>query len=760
MDPAALAETHRRAQVELTSPVQRLLAEVYTRAFDPARPDETFPVYLAAAERVLGLGRANSAELARKYYAAAAANMGEKALDLGGAPKLDRDRLSASLSATGPATVFKALGEGVPYAEAKRRGLAATIAAGKRIMLDGGREMLVVAARRDPNVRGWARVTDGSSCHFCAMLVSRGPVYGEHSVGFRSHDRCGCGVRLVFKGETDGGWTPQARALRRLWDGVDEDGNELPGRTKGGTLTINEWRAILKGARKDPAVARSHMPPTGIDAVETAAKVGAAVAADTAWTAAFAEVRAKMDGDLATLGKVEVAMTDVEATLKAQQDALRALLKEHGFAGANDLFEARDQVFLIRQKTQALEELAQIHDDYPGALKVRKWPEGLKEKARLLGIERRQYGTGLKMAKASVPSARETLANAERRLALVEEQMPARLEAAKVAGAKPTFVDDLNPDGTLGARTAGALDTVLEAGRLVDDEMQRRLAPRLAPIKAAVDEYEAAGLAIARANREVWDLDVHDPDYREKMRALDRRIDEASATKQRLDAVYRTAKADMLAATREVYAEVLGEVRELGKGARPEYTGRHTVAARNAMAWAHSVYPSEWNDHIAGKIGKIALGENKRGYFAGNKIMLSPDSSQPGGKFDHVAVHELGHGMEATVPGLRAMEWAYHFRRSEKVTVGGVEKLAPPFDIYGRNIGMGSELAHPDKWNLTYTGKTYRKGASLGADSYWEVFTTGVESLTAGSPYFGEHADRPGDDVEFRQFILGVLSVL
>lgn len=268
MDPAALAEAHRRAQVSLTGPVMRLLAEVYMRTFDPNRPDETFPVYLAAAEQVLGLGREQSAVLARRYYMRAASGAGfvEDVVDNLPTPTMDRERVETSLRVTGLATVYRALGDRVPLAEAQRRGLAATIAAAKRITLDGGREMLVLASRRDRNVEAWARVTDGSSCAFCAMLVSRGPVYSEGTASFRSHDRCGCGVRLVFKGEADGGWTEQARQLRRLWDGDDD-----PEREAGSTLTLNEWRGVLNAARSDPKRAELYAAPTAAPASALAA---------------------------------------------------------------------------------------------------------------------------------------------------------------------------------------------------------------------------------------------------------------------------------------------------------------------------------------------------------------------------------------------------------------------------------------------------------------------------------------------------------
>jgi hypothetical protein len=236
----ALADRHRIQQVQLSAHTQRLLAEVYRRTIDPARLDETFPVYLQAASVVLGQGRAASDVLARRYYMQIASSAGfeARALDTPLSP-MNLEAVETSLRVTGPVLIRTKLAEGVSLPAATQLGLAATLAAGKRIILDGGREMLIEASRRDPNVQGWARVSDGSPCAFCSMLVSRGPVYSEGTVSFRSHDRCGCGVRLVYENDADGGWSKDATALRRLWP--DE-----------GTLTLAEWRKVYHGARKDP----------------------------------------------------------------------------------------------------------------------------------------------------------------------------------------------------------------------------------------------------------------------------------------------------------------------------------------------------------------------------------------------------------------------------------------------------------------------------------------------------------------------------
>jgi len=59
---------------------------------------------------------------------------------------------------------------------------AASAGAADREALRGGRELVRAASRADTRVIGWARVTDGDPCDWCAMLASRGAVYRSRDV--------------------------------------------------------------------------------------------------------------------------------------------------------------------------------------------------------------------------------------------------------------------------------------------------------------------------------------------------------------------------------------------------------------------------------------------------------------------------------------------------------------------------------------------------------------------------------------------------
>lgn len=71
--------------------------------------------------------------------------------------------------------------------------------AGERLVLDSGRQTIVVNVNRDRKARGWARVTEPAPCAFCAMLATRGMAYrSEQSADFRTHDHCRCHAEPVF----------------------------------------------------------------------------------------------------------------------------------------------------------------------------------------------------------------------------------------------------------------------------------------------------------------------------------------------------------------------------------------------------------------------------------------------------------------------------------------------------------------------------------------------------------------------------------
>lgn len=195
--------------------------------------------------------------------------------------------------------------------------------------------------------------------------------------------------------------------------------------------------------------------------------------------------------------------------------------------------------------------------------------------------------------------------------------------------------------------------------------------------------------------------------------------------------------------------EALEEFRELGKGG-PEFIG--SQKANDILNEAKQVYPSDWLAKAAvdnSNIGTKAVG---RGYFSNmsGEIGISFDKAKGFSSGYATAVHEMGHLFEYTIPGLKELEFAFAHQRAALGT---------------KRTNMGSkEAGFQDQWRNLYTGKDY----GYNIDSAYEIFTTGIESVFAGSNMWSPPATASqylnpalsadaGLDTEFRQFILGVL---
>lgn len=67
----------------------------------------------------------------------------------------------------------------------------------QRRIVNQSRDVVVRSSIEDRAARGWMRIGAGK-CDFCAMLISRGAVYSERTVGFATHDHCGCNAAPAF----------------------------------------------------------------------------------------------------------------------------------------------------------------------------------------------------------------------------------------------------------------------------------------------------------------------------------------------------------------------------------------------------------------------------------------------------------------------------------------------------------------------------------------------------------------------------------
>lgn len=139
-----------------------------------------------------------------------------------------------------------------------------------RQSLKGARNVTANVVKFDKRVLGYARYTDGNPCHFCALLASRGAVYGRESfadsdASFRSndsavqvpedyvriskvHNNCRCTLRPVYSKSQE--YDTEAKYYRSQWKKIwDQHGHKSPDEV------VQAWRENYKPyERKDADV--------------------------------------------------------------------------------------------------------------------------------------------------------------------------------------------------------------------------------------------------------------------------------------------------------------------------------------------------------------------------------------------------------------------------------------------------------------------------------------------------------------------------
>lgn len=228
----AMARSHQALQVRQAAAVQVALSAIWDETMDPHDITKSFQAFREKAAPLIGAGRTLAERQATAYYQTLLAYKGLDPADLAGLAKKDfpKSAIKASLTGATGKHLNKAYflnAKGLPNTAVLAQAKADMLGSAKRQILNASRDHLVAISRAHKHIKGWARVTDGKPCGFCAMLVGRGPVYSEHTAGFESHDKCGCSVRLVTYDEADGGWTDDAKAYRWAYDNGYQDIRQL-----------------------------------------------------------------------------------------------------------------------------------------------------------------------------------------------------------------------------------------------------------------------------------------------------------------------------------------------------------------------------------------------------------------------------------------------------------------------------------------------------------------------------------------------------
>lgn len=140
----------------------------------------------------------------------------------------DDQAARTSLIVTGPANVKSKTRRGKSPEQAARDAVVEAGGSAARHVLTGGRATHLELVRHDTAAIGWARVTDGDPCAFCAMLSSRGPVYkseasasvvvnpkARRALGEQYHDNCACEAEAVYSRTQ--AWPGRGREFQKLW---------------------------------------------------------------------------------------------------------------------------------------------------------------------------------------------------------------------------------------------------------------------------------------------------------------------------------------------------------------------------------------------------------------------------------------------------------------------------------------------------------------------------------------------------------------
>lgn len=237
-EQARISEQHRAAQARLQALVITDTARVFP-LLDVNNVDQSFGRFFEAMLAIITARRTVSASLGSTYYTQI---RNDYNLNTTFVPQLESvpntDQVFTSLLVTGPIAIKNSLAKGVDAQRARDAGLVNVAKAAQRHVINGGRATILGAVRRDNSSLGWARLTDGRPCAFCALLASRGPAYKtETTASFKSHDGCGCTPVPVF--DRNAPWPGRAEEFRKDYD------ETISGRFPGGdgnNEAVRAWR--------------------------------------------------------------------------------------------------------------------------------------------------------------------------------------------------------------------------------------------------------------------------------------------------------------------------------------------------------------------------------------------------------------------------------------------------------------------------------------------------------------------------------------
>lgn len=214
-----LTEAHRLAQLRVgTDTVAQMLAA--WKALDPSDIDGTLAQWLTVVRPLIQRQRSTSTTLAANYYQRfrTLELPGTKAFTPVLAAEAPAEQIATTMLVTGPAQLRAASARGVALDTAIDHARTSAAGTAMRLALGGGRDTLAGNVVADQRAIGWARVTSGNPCAFCAMVASRGPIYTEDTVDFETHASCACSIEPVYREAGRDSWPPGSAQYAELWN--------------------------------------------------------------------------------------------------------------------------------------------------------------------------------------------------------------------------------------------------------------------------------------------------------------------------------------------------------------------------------------------------------------------------------------------------------------------------------------------------------------------------------------------------------------
>lgn len=253
-----LTTAEQAAQARLGALYAALALRLWLARADPKNIDDSARKIFDLLIPQILKGRLASATQARKYYQTfRILETSDKTLwqPPAAITGLDKVVLDTSLRVTGPIRFKQGLAKvsGADLTPETERALTQSIlkdagkslaAAVTRHVIDGAREEILTDTKADPVALGFMRVTKSARpCYFCAMLASRGPVYGAEAFNAadarfvgdgvaKAHDNCSCVLEPVFSRATN--LPDMSRKANEVW------GKSTGG--KSGQAAINAFR--------------------------------------------------------------------------------------------------------------------------------------------------------------------------------------------------------------------------------------------------------------------------------------------------------------------------------------------------------------------------------------------------------------------------------------------------------------------------------------------------------------------------------------